>query len=121
MWPTSGATVKWKRCSWEILTTRAGLEEIDRSLETLSDGELDAIIERARQHTGTLGDESVAAVIAEAVRAVEGPASSSAQGARASPVRPRGVARAAREPEDIREALQYAAEAVRERMIPRET
>lgn len=53
-----------------LLTTRAGLEEIDRSLETLSDEELDAIIERARQRTGTLGDDAVAAIISEAVRAV---------------------------------------------------
>jgi hypothetical protein len=53
-----------------LLTTRAGLEEIDRSLETLSDEELDAIIERARQRAGTLGDDAVAAIIAEAVRAV---------------------------------------------------
>lgn len=53
-----------------LLTTRAGLEEIDRSLETLSDEELDAIIERARQRAGALGDDAVAAIIAEAVRAV---------------------------------------------------
>jgi hypothetical protein len=53
-----------------LLTTRAGLEEIDRSLETLSDEEIDAIIERARQRTGTLGDDAVAAIISEAVRAV---------------------------------------------------
>jgi hypothetical protein len=52
-----------------LLTTRAGLEEIDRSLEALSDEELDAIIERARQRAGTLGDEAVAAIISEAVRA----------------------------------------------------
>ena len=53
-----------------LLTTRAGLEEIDRSLEALSDAELDAIIERARQRAGTLGDDTVAAIISEAVRAV---------------------------------------------------
>ena len=53
-----------------LLTTRAGLEEIDRSLEALSDEELDAIIERARQRAGALGDEAVAAIIDEAVRAV---------------------------------------------------
>lgn len=53
-----------------LLTTRAGLEEIDRSLEALSDEELDAVIERARQRAGTLGDEAVAAIIDEAVRAV---------------------------------------------------
>jgi tRNA(Ser,Leu) C12 N-acetylase TAN1 len=53
-----------------LLTTRAGLEEIDRSIEALSDEELDAIIERARQRAGALGDEAVAAIISEAVRAV---------------------------------------------------
>jgi len=53
-----------------LLTTRAGLEEIDRSLEALSDEELDSIIERARQRAGTLGDDAVAAIITEAVRAV---------------------------------------------------
>lgn len=53
-----------------LLTTRAGLEELDRSLEALSDEELDALIERARQRAGTLGDEAVAAIIEEAVRAV---------------------------------------------------
>jgi hypothetical protein len=53
-----------------LLATRAGLEEIDRSLEALSDAELDAIIERARQRAGGLGDEAVAVIIAEAVRAV---------------------------------------------------
>lgn len=53
-----------------LLTTRAGLEEIDRSLEALSDDELDAMIERARQRAGTLGDQAVAAIIDEAVRTV---------------------------------------------------
>lgn len=53
-----------------LLTTRAGLEEIDRSLEALSDEELDAIVERARQRAGMLGDDAVAAIITEAVRAV---------------------------------------------------
>jgi hypothetical protein len=53
-----------------LLTTRAGLEEIDRSLEALSDKELDDIIERARQRAGTLGEDPVAAIISEAVRAV---------------------------------------------------
>jgi hypothetical protein len=53
-----------------LLTTRAGLEELDRSLEALSDEELDTVIERARQRAGTLGDEAVAAIIDEAVRAV---------------------------------------------------
>jgi len=53
-----------------LLSTRAGLEEIDRSLEALSDAELDTVIERARQRAGTLGDEAVAAIIDEALRAV---------------------------------------------------
>ena len=53
-----------------LLTTRAGLEEIDRSLEGLSDEELDALIERARQRAGTLGDEAVTVIIDEAIRAV---------------------------------------------------
>ena len=53
-----------------LLSTRAGLEEIDRSLEALSDEELDTVIERARQRTGPLGDEAVTAIIDEALRAV---------------------------------------------------
>ena len=53
-----------------LLTTRAGLEEIDRSLATLPDEELDAMIERARQRAGALGDDVVAGLIEEAVRAV---------------------------------------------------
>ena len=52
-----------------LLSTRAGLEEIDRSLEALSDEALDAVIERARQRAGPLGDEAVAAIIDEALRA----------------------------------------------------
>ena len=53
-----------------LLSTRAGLEEIDRSLETLSDEDLEAVVERARQRTGTLGDQAVTAIIDEAIRAV---------------------------------------------------
>jgi hypothetical protein len=52
-----------------LLTTRTGLEEIDRSLEALSDEELDAVIERARQRAAPLGDEAGAAIIDEAIRA----------------------------------------------------
>jgi len=52
-----------------LLTTRAGLEEIDRSLETLPDVELDALIARVRERAGALGDVAVAAIIDEAVRA----------------------------------------------------
>ena len=56
-----------------LLSTRAGLEEIDRSLEALSDKELDTVIERARQRAGALGDEAVTAIIDEALRAVRTP------------------------------------------------
>jgi hypothetical protein len=45
------------------------LPEIDRSLEVLSDAELDTVIERARQRAGTLGDTAVTAIIDEAIRA----------------------------------------------------
>ena len=40
------------------------------SLQALSDEELDAVIERARRRAGALGEEGVAAIIDEAVRAV---------------------------------------------------
>ena len=52
-----------------LLWTRASLAEIDRSLEMLSDAELDTVIERARQRAGPLGDEVVTAIIDEAIRA----------------------------------------------------
>ena len=52
-----------------LLSTRAGLEEIERSLETMSDEELDAVIERARDRAGTLGDEALTIIIDEAIRA----------------------------------------------------
>ena len=51
------------------MSTRAGLEEIDRSLEKMSDEELDAVIERARVRAGTLGDEALTIIIDEAIRA----------------------------------------------------
>ena len=52
-----------------LLATRAGLEEIDRSLAALPDDELDALIDRARERAGALGDDAVTAIIDEAVRA----------------------------------------------------
>jgi hypothetical protein len=52
-----------------LLSTRAGLEAIDRALTTLSDEELDALIERARAQAD-LPETTAAAVIGEAVRAV---------------------------------------------------
>ena len=51
------------------MSTRAGLAEIDRSLEKMSDQELDALIERARDRAGTLGDEALTIIIGEAIRA----------------------------------------------------
>ena len=52
-----------------LLSTRAGLAEIDHSLEVLSDADLDTVIERARQRAGALGDKAVTAIIDEAIRA----------------------------------------------------
>ncbi|HMH50194.1 MAG TPA: hypothetical protein VK548_08185 [Candidatus Acidoferrum sp.] len=46
------------------------VQSLVTEIEVLSDEELDAIIDRARQRAGTLGDEAVAAIISEAVRAV---------------------------------------------------
>ena len=43
--------------------------EIDRSLEALTDDELDAVIERARERAGVLGEAAVTAIIDEALRA----------------------------------------------------
>jgi hypothetical protein len=55
-----------------LLSTPAGLAAIDSSLETLSDEELDNVIERARRRAGVLGDEAVTVIIDEAIRAVRG-------------------------------------------------
>ena len=52
-----------------LLSTRAGLEAIDRALTTLSDEELDSPIARARVQAD-LPETAAAAVIGEAVRAV---------------------------------------------------
>ncbi len=51
-----------------LLTTRAGLEGIDEALRTLSDKELDAIVERARSRGRDLSETAVAEVIDEALR-----------------------------------------------------
>jgi hypothetical protein len=53
-----------------LLTTRAGVQSIDRVLQALSDQELDALVERARHQSRDLPEETVAAVIGEALRAV---------------------------------------------------
>jgi hypothetical protein len=52
-----------------LLTTRAGLEGIDEALRSLSDQELDAIVERARSRRRDLPEAAVAEVIDEALRA----------------------------------------------------
>jgi hypothetical protein len=52
-----------------LLGTRAGLEAIDRALTTLSDEELDALLERARAKADR-PETTAAAVIGEAIRAV---------------------------------------------------
>ena len=52
-----------------LLTTRAGLAEIDGSLRDLSDDELRALVERARQRASDLSEDEVAAIIAEGLRA----------------------------------------------------
>jgi hypothetical protein len=53
-----------------LLTTRAGIKGIDQVLQTLSDEELDVLVERGRSRAKDLPEESVAAVIGEALRAV---------------------------------------------------
>jgi len=52
-----------------LLGTRAGLEEIDEALRDLSDDELRALVERARQRASDLSEDEVAAIIAEGLRA----------------------------------------------------
>ena len=51
-----------------LLTTRAGLAEIDASLRDLSDDELRALIERARERASDLSEDDVAAIIADGLR-----------------------------------------------------
>jgi hypothetical protein len=52
-----------------LLTTRAGLEEIDEALRDLSDDELRALVERARRRANELSEDEVAAISAEGLRA----------------------------------------------------
>ena len=52
-----------------LLTTRAGLAEIDASLRDHPDDELRALVERARQRASDLSEDEVAAIIAEGLRA----------------------------------------------------
>lgn len=52
-----------------LLTTRAGLAEIDASLRELSDDELRALVERARLRASDLSEDEVTAIISEGLRA----------------------------------------------------
>jgi hypothetical protein len=52
-----------------LLATRAGLEEIDEALRSLSDDELRILVTRARQRTSELAEVEVASIIAEGLRA----------------------------------------------------
>jgi hypothetical protein len=51
-----------------LLLTPAGLAEIDGALACLSDDELNALVERVRGRAADLSEESIATVIAEALR-----------------------------------------------------
>lgn len=53
----------------QLLTTRTGLEAIDLALRALADEELLTLVDRARSKNQELPDQTVAAVIAEALRA----------------------------------------------------
>lgn len=53
----------------ELLLTRPGLAQIDEALEALSDEELDGLVERARARPRGLSADTVAAVIAEGLKA----------------------------------------------------
>ena len=52
-----------------LLLTREGLEGIDQALRALSDHELAALVERARSRNRDIPDQTIAAVIGEALRA----------------------------------------------------
>ncbi len=52
-----------------LLMPRAGLTEIDVSLRDLSDDDLRAVVECARQRARDLSEDEAAAIIAEGLRA----------------------------------------------------
>jgi hypothetical protein len=52
-----------------LLLTREGLEGIDQALGALSDQELAALVDRARSRNRDVPDQTIAAVIGEALRA----------------------------------------------------
>ena len=53
-----------------LLTTRAGVKGIDHVLQALSDEEVDTLVERARTRAKDIPEDTIAAVIGEALRAV---------------------------------------------------
>ena len=53
----------------ELLLTRPGLAQIDEALDALSDEELDGLVERARARARGLSEDTVAAAIAEGLKA----------------------------------------------------
>jgi len=53
----------------QLLTTRTGLEAIDHTLQSLPDEELFALVDRARSRNREFSDQTVTAVIGEALRA----------------------------------------------------
>jgi hypothetical protein len=53
-----------------LLTTPTGVKGIDQVLQTLSDEEIDALVERARTRAKDTSEDTIVAVIGEALRAV---------------------------------------------------
>ena len=53
-----------------LLTTRAGFKGIDQVLQTLTDEEVDALVERARTRAKDIPEDVITTVIGEALRAV---------------------------------------------------
>lgn len=53
-----------------VLTTPAAVNGIDQVLQTLSDEEIDALVERTRARAKDIPEDTIAAVISEALRAV---------------------------------------------------
>ena len=55
-----------------LLATPAGIAGLDDALARLSDSELEALVERARDRGRSLTDDTVTAILDEALRAVRG-------------------------------------------------
>ncbi len=52
-----------------LLATPTALRGIDKALQTLSDEDMDALVEHARRRAGDLPEETIVTVIGEALRA----------------------------------------------------